>query len=209
MKKNFVFIFPFLVIEGVGVVVLSFFGDFRQPHYPVFFVLGAMLAMGGYGLACRFLTQNKLIPLWIGYTVAILFRIILIPMYPGDDIWRYIWEGKIQNFGYSPYLLSPGSHELEALRTFYWPFINHPDYSAIYPPLAELTFRICSGIAENPVLFTIADFGIICFLQNMLRFCGIPQHRLWWYAWNPLVIYSFSGGGHFDSLMIFFLLASL
>jgi hypothetical protein len=72
-------------------------------------------------------------------------------MHPGDDIWRYLWEGHIQNHGFNPYLIAPSASELIPFRldafgldTFGldafgldtsgldgWSQINHPDHAAI------------------------------------------------------------------------------
>ena len=80
---------------------------------------------------------------WLG---AIAPRLILLAMHPGDDIWRYLWEGYIQNHGFNPYLTVPSAPELIPLRTDAfnldgWSQINHPDHAAIYPPVALLGFR--------------------------------------------------------------------
>ncbi|MEL6778682.1 MAG: glycosyltransferase family 2 protein [Cyanobacteria bacterium J06597_16] len=135
--------------------------------------------------------------------VAIAARLILLAMHPGDDIWRYLWEGHIQLTGFNPYLLAPEATVLEPLRFSGWEHINHPDHAAIYPPVTLLGFRLLANIQRSVLLFKLsfvaADLGI-CWLLS--RRFGCRSTLL--YAWNPLVIYSFAGGGHYDS---WFLLA--
>jgi hypothetical protein len=137
---------------------------------------------------------------WMG---AIAPRLILLAMHPGDDIWRYLWEGHIQNHGFNPYLTAPSADELaplrlDSLRLDEWSQINHPDHAAIYPPIALLGFRLLALISPSVLLFklsfTLADLGICKLLSR--RF-GYAASLL--YAWNPLVMYSFAGGGHYDS----------
>ncbi|MEM6452666.1 MAG: glycosyltransferase family 2 protein, partial [Cyanobacteria bacterium P01_D01_bin.105] len=144
---------------------------------------------------------------WLG---AIAPRLILLAMHPGDDIWRYLWEGHIQLSGFNPYLLTPNAEILTPLRetlgatlgTGGWEFINHPDHAAIYPPITQLGFRGLAAITTfigSPILlfklsFVAADLAI-CWLLS--RRFGHQAALL--YAWNPLIIYSFAGGGHYDS----------
>jgi hypothetical protein len=138
------------------------------------------------------------LPAWTFWAVAIGTRLLLLPMEPGDDIWRYLWEGRIQNAGFSPYHLPPADAALAALRTDWWPWINHPQVTAIYPPLCQLLFRLVAAISVSVAAFKLAFLAAdlaICLL--LCRCFGAARAAL--YAWNPLVIYSFSGGGHYDS----------
>ena len=48
----------------------------------------------------------------IFWIVAILLRIVALPLEPGDDFWRYQWEGKIQNAGFNPYVQAPNDPQL-------------------------------------------------------------------------------------------------
>ena len=128
-------------------------------------------------------------------------------MEPGDDIWRYLWEGGIQLQGFSPYALPPDAAALEALRAPWWPQINHPGTTAIYPPLAQLLFRLHAAVAQQALLFKLS------FTAADLTICGLLAARFGaartaLYAWNPLVIYSISGGGHYDSWFLLPLVAA-
>ncbi|MBE7383349.1 MAG: glycosyltransferase family 2 protein [Leptolyngbya sp. SIO1E4] len=130
--------------------------------------------------------------------VAIATRIVLLAMHPGDDIWRYLWEGYIQTQGFSPYDYAPNAEILAPLRTAWWSQINHPDVSAIYPPVTQFGFRLLASLAPSVLLFkaalTAADLGICWLLSQRFGYLATLL-----YAWNPLVIYSFAGGGHYDS----------
>ncbi len=139
--------------------------------------------------------------------VAIATRLLLLPMEPGDDIWRYLWEGHIQTFGFSPYQFAPSAPELESYRTEWWSQINHADVTAIYPPMAQLGFQMLAAIDPNPYLFKIA------FILPDLLICGLLSRRFGnaqsaLYAWNPMIIYSFAGGAHYDSWFILPLVAA-
>jgi hypothetical protein len=185
------------------------FDDWSLEEMPVKFVATAMLC----GIA--FLVAVKEFPVLasrrgqavVFWAVAIALRLVALPLAPGDDLWRYQWEGKIQRAGFNPYVHAPDDPQLEQVRAEFpaWQKINHRDFRAIYPPGAELIFAGLSGISNRALLykllFTGADLGTIAVLLLLLG--GTSRYAdAAWYAWNPLVVYSFAGAAHFDSLMI-------
>ena len=103
--------------------------------------------------------------------------------------------------GINPYLHAPNAPELSQLRDAAWENIGHPHYTAIYPPLAEITFAVLAwlgaGITSLKVLIALADLAVCGFLA--WRF---GTGRALVYAWNPLVLFCFAGGGHYDSLFV-------
>jgi alpha-1,6-mannosyltransferase len=130
--------------------------------------------------------------------VALGLRTILLVSEPSDDIWRYIWEGRVQLEGFSPYLHPPDDSVLEGLRNQDWLKINHPEVSTIYPPLAQLGIRMLAWM--NPATW----FFKFAMLIPDLAICGLLVRRFGVrrsliYAWNPMAIYSFAGAGHFDA----------
>lgn len=194
--------FPaFLLILG-SLLILPY-GDFRQvtavPHF--YWGIGVM----GVGFLLSW-GLNSLSGLWF-WAVTLLSRLFLLPMYPSDDVWRYLWEGYIQLQGFSPYHLPPDAIQLLPYRTEWWHLLNHPGVSAIYPPVAQWGFRLLAAISPSVILFklafVIADLAI-CWL--LCRRFGFQKTLL--YAWNPLVIYIFAGGAHYDSWFILPLVAS-
>ena len=188
---------------------LNLFDDWTLEQMPVRFVAAALACGIAYLFATSrfpsaFPLREQALLLW---TVAILLRIAALPLEPGDDFWRYQWEGKVQQAGFNPYVLGPADAQLETLRADFpaWGKINHREFAAIYPPGTELLFHALSRITDSPLLykllFAAADLGTIAVLVRLIggpgRYAGAA-----WYAWNPLVVYSFAGAAHFDSLMI-------
>src|SRR5262245_58716781 len=199
-----------LLAEILLLVALHRFDDWHYAQMPVKFVEIAVLSGIAFFAATSFFGQAQ-IGRWaapIFWGVAILLRVLVLPLEPGDDLWRYQWDGKIQQSGYNPYVLSPNDEQLLPLRAQFpdWNRINHRDYSAIYPPGTELVFaglsRFSAGALTYKLLFAVADLGTIAVLLRLIG--GRERHYdAAWYAWNPLVVYSFAGAAHFDSLMIF------
>jgi alpha-1,6-mannosyltransferase len=190
-----------LLVAGAGLMA---------PHGNVFqvetlhqFWWGAGVMGAGFALSWK-LQRLPLVWFW---GVAIATRLLLLPMEPGDDVWRYIWEGQIQTLGFSPYHLPPTAPELVPFRTDWWGQINHPDVTAIYPPITQLGFRAIASLVPNLYLFklafVVADVAVCGLLCR--HFGSLPATL---YAWNPMIIYSFAGGAHYDSWFILPLVAA-
>ncbi|WP_228016497.1 glycosyltransferase family 2 protein, partial [Leptolyngbya ectocarpi] len=195
LQQVLLFISAVLLVAGSAYVVP--YGDFRETAAVVHFWIGSAVMGLGFMLAWPL---RRLSGRWF-WGVAIATRLLLLAMYPGDDIWRYLWEGYIQLQGFSPYDFAPTAAILEPLRTVWWEQINNSFASAIYPPVTQLGFRLLASIAPSVILFktvfTLADLGV-CWLLS--RRFGYRATLL--YAWNPLVLYSFAGGGHYDSWFV-------
>ena len=83
---------------------------------------------------------------------GLLFRLTLLPAEPSlsDDVYRYVWDGRVQAAGINPYRHAPDSPELEHLRDErLHPRINHPHIPTIYPPAAQFLFLACSFVASS------------------------------------------------------------
>ncbi|MEM7065013.1 MAG: glycosyltransferase family 2 protein [Cyanobacteria bacterium P01_B01_bin.77] len=194
-SRVLLFVSALLLLAGSAYIVPH--GDFRETAAVVHFWIGSAVMGLGFMLAW---SLRSLSGIWF-WGVAIATRLLLLAMYPGDDIWRYLWEGYIQLHGFSPYDFAPTATILEPLRTVWWEQINNSFASAIYPPVTQLGFRLLVSIAPSVVLFktvfTLADLAV-CWLLS--RRFGYRATLL--YAWNPLVLYSFAGGGHYDSWLV-------
>ncbi|MEL6928129.1 MAG: glycosyltransferase family 2 protein [Cyanobacteria bacterium J06600_6] len=187
----------------IGTVAISPYGDFRQAGNVLKFGYGSALMCLGFIVSWRL---KSLSAQWF-WLIAIATRFILLFMYPGDDIWRYLWEGKIQNLGFSPYDFAPNAQELITYRPEWWSQINHPRVSAIYPPLTQLGFRGLAAITPSVLLFK-SSFAIADLLTCWLLSRKFTYAEATFYAWNPLIIYIFAGGGHYDSWFILPLVAA-
>lgn len=192
----------------VGFLALARLGDLRT-HIPLLLGIYGMLFVLMLG---AYYSKNCSLPLLVFF--AIFFRLTLLSTTPSlsDDIYRYDWEGRVQRAGMNPYRYAPSSPELTSLRDTVYDQMNHKDIPAIYPPLAQLAFRIVTyagGIRAQKYLFFFFDLLTIGLLALWLRHRGVPKHRLLLYAWNPLVILEFAGSGHNDSLAIFLLVGGL
>jgi alpha-1,6-mannosyltransferase len=189
----------------------SVFGDFRVPGFAGRFVGLMAGASALFLVAIRLWTrmESPRRPMLFFWLAAIALRLAMLGCEPGDDIWRYLWEGRIQLHGENPYVLGPDALSLERLRDVDWPKINHPDYAAVYPPATELVFKAIAAVSPTvfafKLVFVAAD--LLC-LGLIVALCGGDLRGAAWYGWNPAVIYAFAGAGHYDSLMLLTMTAS-
>lgn len=149
---------------------------------------------------------------------AIFFRLCLIPPDPAalsNDMYRYIWDGRVQQSGTNPYQYPPAAEELKPLRDDrIFPNINRKDYPTLYPAGAQLFFRIFYALAGDSIsgykgLMTFFDILTLLLLTALLRVYGFENARLIIYAWNPLVIFEIAYSGHLEGLTVFLMVAAL
>ncbi len=128
---------------------------------------------------------------------AFLFRVTLFFTTPptlSDDVYRYLWDGRVFNAGLNPY--------------------THPQTATPYPPLAEVLFGFVYALwPENPLAMqatiTLFDLLTIGAIVLLLRRVGLPLERVVVYAWNPLVVVEFAHGAHVDAVMLFWMVLAL
>jgi alpha-1,6-mannosyltransferase len=91
--------------------------------------------------------------------VALAMRLILLPGTPiSTDVFRYVWDGRVQAAGINPYLHVPDDGALASLRDgAIYPHINRSDYApTIYPPASQVVFYLVTRISEAPIAMKAA-----------------------------------------------------
>ena len=148
--------------------------------------------------------------LWIILLVAAAIRVgpLLAPPFLSTDVFRYVWDGRVQAAGINPYRYVPADPTLAFLRDpSIYPNIARADYArTIYPPAAQLIFAAVGQIwsSVTAVKTTMVAFellAILCLL-SLLRSARLPSERILIYAWNPLPVWAFAGNGHVDAAAI-------
>ena len=213
-----------VTLIGLGVLLLItelyIFGAHRHNRfYPVLI----LLSISGipFVFAVWWTFQRKQFPanaLLIILIGGALFRLVLVPLDPprlSTDVYRYIWDGRLQGAGINPYLYVPVDPRLAGLRDDYiYPNINRKEYAhTIYPPVAQIFFFVVTQVTQSVpgfkgalVLLDLLTMGLVA---ATLRAIGQPAERVIVYAWHPLPIFEFAGSGHIDALMICFIALAL
>ncbi len=203
---------------------LIFLPDYNSPHVVKFliitqfmFALSVLLYLTASKL--DFANQHKRL-FYLLLTIAILARIIISvgsgdKAYMSDDIYRYVWDGKVSAHGINPYLYSPRDTEVEFLvdSTIY-PNINHANLPTIYPPMAQNAFLVSYMIGSD----TIFGFKIIAALFELLtifalyvwlKMLHISRAKLLLWLFSPLILIEFYMSSHLDIIGLPFLIGSL
>ena len=151
--------------------------------------------------------------LWTILVFSLIFRLSLLPLTPSNDMFRYVWEGRLQVNGLNPYSYPPESSTLEHLRDKFYSGIGHKQLTTIYPPLTLMIFAIAELFSHSflsmKTAFLTFDVLSIFLLVKFLRRMGKEPVHVLIYAWSPLVLMSFAARGHCDSLQIFFVILAL
>ncbi len=146
---------------------------------------------------------------------ALAFRLVASLGAPAlsDDVYRYVWDGRLALRGVHPYRHAPADPELAPYRDEVWERINHPEIPTIYPPLAEMLFAALAATGAGARGFALAmgllDMGAVLLLDRLLRALRLPRQRLLLYAWNPLAVLETAGSGHVEPLGVGLVLAFL
>ncbi len=203
---------------AVGVALLCFTAAgpwiIRSYGYGVFIPLLAasgLLALAAAMLAPAVPARCGLIAI-IG--LGLLMRLALVFEEPllSTDIYRYVWDGRVQAAGFNPYLHVPADPALAALRDgAIFPRINRADYAVtIYPPVAQAFFLTVTRIAETLGVMRIALVGceivIVALIVDLLRRLDLPVTAVVAYAWHPLAVWEVANNGHVDALMLAFMI---
>jgi alpha-1,6-mannosyltransferase len=150
----------------------------------------------------------------IGLVLAAVWHVEFLRLPPGadDDIHRYVWDGRLQRLGYSPYLVIPSDPAAKALHTPETSNLNNPDLPSPYPAGAQLFFRAVTAIQESTfalkVAFVVCEFAIVFVLLDVLRCTRRAAHLVLVFAWNPLLAIEVAGSGHIDIVGVLMLVVS-
>jgi len=129
--------------------LIQIFAGLKQTRlYVIVFLFLSALYLVAVFLVVKMRPDNKKTWRLTGIIIllAIIFRLFLIAPEPAvlsSDMYRYIWDGRVQQNGINPYLYPPAAAELENLRDDrIYPHINRKDDPTLYPAGAQLFFRI-------------------------------------------------------------------
>lgn len=123
-----------------------------------------------------------------------------------DDLYRYLWDGRVAASGVSPYAHVPADSALAALRDgVVHPRLNSPRYHSVYPPVSQAAFWTAAqaerrgGVRAG--LLALRLLGALCELAALLLLLRRARRHAVWrpafalYALHPLVVVE-AGQGH-------------
>ena len=152
---------------------------------------------------------------------AALFRVLFLSQTPwlSNDIYRYLWDGKLLGHGINPYVLPPAAEALSRFRdaTIY-PKMEHQNVHSVYPPFLQTLFwfghqtsRFFSlpPVAGLKLILVLIDLVLVAALLYWLAQLKCDPRWAVLYAWHPLPIVEIAGSGHTDGVGALMLLLTL
>jgi hypothetical protein len=192
----------------------------RDAAFPVY--LGLYLAMSLPWLAASRIavreSSSRGSDTSLVFGVAAILRAIFLFTEPvlSDDVFRYVWDGRVQHAGINPYRYAPDDPNLSPLRDELpgiYGGINNKDIPTLYPPLMQILFYAATSISSSllwmKAFFTLFDLALILVLMRLLAALGLHPLRAVVYAWSPLPVVEIAASGHNDIAGVFFLVAAL
>jgi alpha-1,6-mannosyltransferase len=146
----------------------------------------------------------------LGFALALAMQgfLIFTPPTLSDDMYRYVWDGRVQAQGISPYRYPPRAPELAPLRDqAVWNSINRKGDVTVYPPAAEMVYAVLWRVRPDSLRWfqvVMALGGLLGagLLVGLLRALRLSPSRALIYLWAPLLAFETAHAAHLDGLIL-------
>lgn len=162
-----------------SIVGLGYFVE--RSHSPTL-LLAYSLAFGAYLLGYRLAQTPPQVKQLL--VVAVLARLLLIPMMPNlsDDIYRFVWDGRLLYQGHDPFAYLPseimqGEAAVNAvgIDQELYNQLNSPNYYTIYPPVNQAVFALAAWLSPTSVRGSAIIIRLIIFTAELLTLWLLMQ----------------------------------
>ncbi len=205
------------IVFIIFVALLVSISYFTQRHQSLLLLSQYSILFGIYTL---FSLQKKALTLKTIILAGIGFRLLFLLLEPNlsEDVYRFIWDGKMWLSGLNAYEWLPKEIFLQNKDWMSNLFtqINSPEYYTIYPPVNQVIFYLAAladsttlSITIIRVFIIIAEIGTLFLIPKVLKQYQLSSKTLIWYAFNPLILIELTGNLHFEAFVIFFTLLSI
>jgi hypothetical protein len=201
------------ILAGLTVVTPFAFETYGDNAFIALTIAAVLLTIAATRLAER--GSDRAILLIFGYGIALRAYVLLFDPLLSSDIYRYVWDGRVQAAGINPYRYVPADQALAFLRDgTIFPHINRIDTAVtIYPPVAQFFFLIVTRVGESVTVMRLALLGCeavtVTLIMLLLRRMHRPLTRVIAYLWHPLPLWEIANSGHVDALMVALMLLGL
>ena len=213
--KNKILFYFLIALSAIDFYWLCYHTE-RENFYQVF-------GLYSFLFAAYFLLNRSFSKLNFKYLLiaGFAFRMLLLFSVPNlsDDVYRFIWDGRLAANGINPFSQLPSSimqmPALTGITKELYLQLNSTYHYTIYPPVLQGIFWLGAKLFPVNVFATIVFFkctillfevGTSFLMLQLLKKLSLPRHLSLLYILNPLVITELTGNVHFDGVMIFFVL---
>ena len=120
-------------------------------------------------------------------SLAVVARLALLPVLPhlSDDLYRFVWDGRLLYQGYDPFAYLPseiisGAGEVQAqgIDKNLYDQLNSPNYYTIYPPVNQGVFALAAWVSPTSArgsamviraLLVLAELMTLWLMTQLLR----------------------------------------
>jgi alpha-1,6-mannosyltransferase len=201
-------------LAGLTLVTPSAFEAYGDNAFIALTVAAGLLTIVATRLAER-VPPDRALWLILGLGIALRIFVLLFDPFLSSDIYRYVWDGRVQAAGINPYRYVPADAALAFLRDgTIFPHINRADTAVtIYPPVAQFFFFIVARIDESVMVMRLALLACegvtVTLIILLLRRMNRPVTRVVAYLWHPLPLWEIANSGHVDALMVALMMLGL
>lgn len=208
-----------LALVGAAVAAMALCGPWLHRTFGGVAWLALIGAWAGAAfLAMRLAARApSILSLGIVIAGAVVLRgaLLIEPPYLSSDMYRYVWDGRVQGAGLNPYAHLPAAPDVAHLRDgVIYPNINRADYApTIYPPAAQMIFWAITRIGDGVVTMKLGMLAFealaIAGIIALLRVISLPPTHVVAYAWHPLPVWEIAGNGHVEAVLLGLMVAGL
>jgi alpha-1,6-mannosyltransferase len=148
-------------------------------------------------------------PLLLTLAAAMALRLWFLfePPLLSGDVYRYIWDGRVINAGFNPYMHIPADPLLTPLRDPQYGLIDKRDYAVtIYPPVAEAIFalvtRFSTSVSGMKLAMIAFEAVAVAAVLRMMRSLGRPPGLIALYVLHPAGIWEIANNGHAEAAVM-------
>lgn len=181
--------------------------------YPLYVGVAFLVYLAGVRLTWNAGLRTAALAILIG--LAFRLCVLSTPVVLSSDVFRYLWDGRVQLAGINPYSHPPSAEVLTPLRDgAIFPQINRPEARTVYPPGAQAMFLTLAWLAPDSVValrlgLVLGELFSMVLLLALLRRLGLPEGRVAVYAWAPLAVLEIGQAAHIEGAMLPLVLGAL
>ncbi|MFZ5948965.1 MAG: glycosyltransferase family 39 protein [Stygiobacter sp.] len=212
--KNILMI-SFLFVPILLVTKIHFVNNNLVLNYSTLWIISSLFYLLANILIKKISMENYHIFFLIVLSVLTQLSFLNYEPIGSDDIYRYMWDGKVQANNINPYSYKPIDKELNELHSDILPSkMNYKEMKTIYFPLSQWLFYVGFKISgENfwgyKFLIFISIIISIVLLYKILVHLNMEKKRLLFFILSPLIYFQFSIDGHLDAFGLPLLISSL
>ncbi len=199
----------------IGLLLIHWLPFSPAVTYAVVFVSTSLIFLWFAWVLCSSEPSIRFILLAVVVSLFVQLSFLNLAPIGSDDIYRYIWDGKVQASGIDPYRYAPNDASLDTLHSPLIPAaVNHPDMKSVYFPLTQWVFYGAYSLSQGSIwgyklILLIAQIAAIAGLFVLLKKLRISPKYVLLFALCPLPILQFGLDAHIDGVGLPLLIVAL